>query len=49
MVTITENLQIIKNSIDSIKQAIIDKAGTIEGEITTWVNAISGIETGGRC
>ena len=47
MATISENLQIIKNSTDAIKQAIIDKGGTIEGDITTWASAISGIETGG--
>lgn len=47
MATISENLQTIKNSTDAIKQAIIDKGGTIEGDITTWANAISGIETGG--
>ena len=47
MATIAENLQIIKNSIDSIKQAIIDKGGTIEGDITTWANAINGISGGG--
>ena len=47
MATISENLQTIKNSMDAIKQAIIDKGGTIEGDITTWANAISGIETGG--
>ena len=47
MATISENLQTIKNSTDAIKQAIIDKGGTIEGDITTWADAISGIETGG--
>ena len=47
MATISENLQTIKNSTDAIKQAIIDKGGTINGDITTWASAISGIETGG--
>lgn len=47
MATIAENLQIIKDSTEAIKQAIIDKGGTIEGDITTWADAISGIETGG--
>lgn len=47
MATISENLQIIKDSTDAIKQAIIDKGGTIEGDISTWADAISGIETGG--
>lgn len=47
MATIAENLQILKDSTDAIKQAIIDKGGTIEGDITTWANAIGGIETGG--
>lgn len=47
MATISENLQTIKNSTDAIKQAIIDKGGTITGDITTWASAINGIETGG--
>ena len=47
MATISENLQIIKNSTDAIKQAIIDKGVTIEGDITTWASAISGISCGG--
>lgn len=47
MSTISENLQTIKNSTDAIKQAIIDKGGTIEGDITTWADAISGISGGG--
>ena len=48
MATITENLQTIKNSTDAIKQAIIDKGGTISGDITTWADAISGISSGGE-
>ena len=47
MPTISENLQIIKNGTDAIKQAIIDKGGDASGDITTWASAISGIETGG--
>ena len=47
MATISENLQILKDSTDAIKQAIIDKGGNIQGDITTWADAISGIETGG--
>jgi hypothetical protein len=47
MATISENLQILKDSTDAIKQAIIDKGGTIEGDITTWASAISGISSGG--
>lgn len=47
MATISENLQIIKNSTDSIKQAIIDKGGEISGDISTWANAISAIESAG--
>ena len=47
MATISENLQIIKNSTDAIKQAIIDKGGTVSGDITTWASAISGISGGG--
>lgn len=47
MATIAENLQTIKDSTDAIKQAIVDKGGTIEGDITTWASAISAIETGG--
>lgn len=46
MATISENLQTIKSSTDAIKQAIIDKGGTIEGDITTWASAISGISGG---
>jgi hypothetical protein len=48
MATIAENLQMIKDSTEAIKQAIIDKGGTIEGDITTWANSISGISGGGN-
>ena len=47
MATISENLQILKDSTDAIKQAIIDKGGTISGDITTWADAINGISGGG--
>ena len=47
MATISENLQTIKTSTDNIKQAIIDKGGEITGNITTWADAISAIESGG--
>ena len=47
MATISENLQTIKNSTDAIKQAIISKGGEISGNITTWADAISAIESGG--
>ena len=46
MATIAENLQILKDSTDAIKQAIIDKGGKITGDITTWANTISGISEG---
>lgn len=48
MATISENLQILKDSTDAIKQAIIDKGGTINGDITTWASAISEISGGGE-
>ena len=47
MSTIQENLQTIADSTAAIKQAIIDKGGNIEGDITTWANAINGISGGG--
>ena len=46
MATIAENLQTIADSTSAIKQAIIDKGGTISGDITTWADAISGISGG---
>ena len=48
MAIISENLQIVKDSTDAIMQAIIDKGGIIEGDITTWASAINGIQTGGE-
>lgn len=47
MRTIAENLQIIKDSTDAIKQAIIDKGGTISGGIATYADAINNISGGG--
>jgi hypothetical protein len=47
MGTVSENLQIIKNSTLAMKQAIIDKGGTIDGDITTWANSITNIPSGG--
>lgn len=47
MATISENLQIIKNSTLAIKQAIIDKGGIINGDITTWANSVANIPSGG--
>lgn len=47
MKTIAENLQIIKDSVEDIKQAIIDKGGTISGNITTYADAINGLSSGG--
>lgn len=44
--TIAEKLQIIKNSTEDIKQAIIDKGGTINGDITTYANAIESLVLG---
>lgn len=46
MATIAENLQILKDSTDAIKQAIIDKGGNVNGGISTWANAISEISEG---
>lgn len=48
MATIAENLQIIKDSTDAIKQAIIDKGGDVSGDISTWAEAITGISGGGN-
>lgn len=41
MKTIAENLQILKDSTDAIKQAIIDKGGDVSGDISTWANSIN--------
>lgn len=45
MATIAENLQILKDSTDAIKQAIIDKGGNVSGDISTWADSISSMET----
>lgn len=47
MATLSENLKIIKDSTADIKQAIINKGGTINGNITTWANSINNIPSGG--
>ena len=47
MATIAENLQTIADSTSAIKQAIIDKGCEITGDITTWADAINGINVGG--
>lgn len=41
MATIAENLQIIKDSTDAIKQAIIDNGGTVTGGLPTYPDAIN--------
>lgn len=46
MATIAENLQTILSSTQDIKQAIIAKGGTINGNITTWDDAINAIVSG---
>lgn len=46
MTTISENLQIIKNSAQAIKQAIIDKGGEV-GDLTTYAAAITNLPSGG--
>lgn len=43
---ITENLQIIKNSTDAIKQSIIKKGGTVR-DLTTYAEAIDNLPSGG--
>ena len=45
---ITENLQTIKNSTLAIKQAIIDKGGEIDGDITTYADSINNLSSGGQ-
>ena len=46
MVTVADNLQTLVDSTKAIKQVIIDKGGNIEGDITTWADAISKISGG---
>lgn len=45
MATIAENLQTIKDSMDAIKQAIIDKGGEISGDISTWAGVIGNLSS----
>lgn len=47
MATIAENLKTIKDSTEAIKSAIIDKGGTIEGNLTTYASAIANLPSGG--
>lgn len=47
MATISENLQTIVDSTSAIKQAIINKGGIIEGDISTWASAINALQTDG--
>lgn len=47
MRTVAENLEILYNSVQNIKQAITEKDGDASGDITTWGNVISGISGGG--
>ena len=47
MATIAENLKTIKDSTEAIKSAIIDKGGTIEGNLTTYASAIASLPSGG--
>lgn len=47
MATIADNLQTIKDSTEAIRQAIIDKGGTVSGGLTTYADAIRNI-TGGE-
>ena len=46
MASIAENLQIIKDSIEAIKQAIVDKGGTVNGNLTTYANTIKSLALG---
>ena len=43
MATIAENLQIIKDSTDDIRQAILDNGGQITGGIATYADSISNL------
>jgi hypothetical protein len=47
MATISENLQIIKNSVNNIKNAILSKGGIIKGNITSYGEAIVNLPSGG--
>lgn len=41
MATIAENLQILKDSTDAIKQAIIDNGGNVTGGLSSYADAIN--------
>lgn len=43
MKTIAENLQILKDSTDAIKQAIIDNGGTVTGGLSSYADAINAL------
>ena len=43
MATIAENLQILKDSTDAIKQAIIDNGGNVTGGLSSYADAINGL------
>lgn len=43
MATIAENLQILKDSTDAIKQAIIDNGGTVTGGLSSYADAINNL------
>jgi hypothetical protein len=47
MATIAENLKTIKDSTEAIKSAILEKGGTIEGNLTTYASAIANLPSGG--
>lgn len=49
MATISENLQTIKNSIAAIKQSIVNKGGSVSGDISTWANSIENISNSEEC
>lgn len=44
MATIAENLQILKDSADAIKQVILDKGGIVNGGIATFADSIRDLE-----
>lgn len=48
MATIAENIQTIATATADIKDAILEKGGTITGDITTYGDAIRGIDAIGR-
>lgn len=47
MSTITEKLNTVETSVSDIKQAIVNKGGTIFGNITTYASAITNLPSGG--